>query len=539
MPRPGAVKETDMSETQKQILNLEILICSRYPLIYVVSPEENRVVEALNWIARRLNKKTFYWSCISGLQAHDPAEPENQSGICQPDDPATRDPAAALSEVLASQETGLFVFKDFHIFMDKSHPGILRSLREAAHKFPAQSKTIVLISPVLNLPLELEKDVTALDFPMPGPEELGAALDNTARGVASNPNYSVDLSGDAREELIKAAHGLTLIEAENVFTKSLVVSGRLGNGQIAQIIAEKRQIIRKSGLLDFYDPEVGMDGVGGLENLKRWLTKRKLAFSDRARSFGLPSPRGVLMLGVQGCGKSMCAKAVSALWNLPLLRLDFGRVFQALTGGSEESIRRALLIAEGVAPCVLWVDEIDKAFGGGDGRGGDSGASRRVLGAFLTWLGDKKSPVFVAATANNVSAMPPELLRKGRFDEIFFIDLPNERERRNILAIHLKNRGRNPSAFDLESLSQAMEGFSGAEIEQTVVSALFDAFYDQGRDLAAWDIMMAASETVPLSKTMREEIDALRQWCAPRAREASEGLRALTNRRNPMTTAAG
>ena len=526
-----------MSETQKQIINLEILICSRYPVIYVVSSEEGRVVESLNWIARRLNKKTFYWSCLSGLQAHNTAEPGGgpaEETYPPEEDPATQDPAAALSEITASREPGLFIFKDFHLYMDKNHPDILRSLREAAQKFPAQSKTIVLISPVLNLPSELEKDVTVLDFPMPGAEELGAVLDNTAKTVASNPNYSVDLSGDAREELVKAAHGLTLVEAENVFTKSLVVNGRLGTGQISQVIAEKRQIIRKSGLLDFFEPEVGMDDVGGLENLKRWLVKRKLAFSDRARSFGLPSPRGVLMLGVQGCGKSMCAKAVSALWQLPLLRLDFGRVFQSLTGGSEENIRRALFIAEGVAPCVLWVDEIDKAFGGQGGDAGDSGSSRRVLGTFLTWLGDKKSPVFVAATANNVSAMPPELLRKGRFDEIFFVDLPNEQERRNILAIHLKRLGRDPAAFELESLSQAMEGFSGAEIEQSVISALFDAFYDKGRDLATWDIMMAASETVPLSKTMREEIDALRQWCAPRARTASEGLRALSNRRNSM-----
>jgi len=308
----------------------------------------------------------------------------------------------------------------------------------------------------------------------------------------------------------------------------LVTSGRLGPEQIPDILAEKKSIIRKNGLLEYYEPEISLDDVGGLDNLKDWLVKRKQAFSDRAAAFGLPVPRGVLLLGVQGCGKSLCAKAISTMWNLPLLRLDLGRIFASRIGGSESNIRRAITLAEEVAPCILWIDEIDKAFGGQGGDLSDGGASRRVMGTFLTWLGEKKSSVFVAATANNVSAMPPELLRKGRFDEIFFVDVPNERERQRILAIHLARVGRDPANFNLPSLALATDGFNGAEIEQAVISGLFNAFYDNGRELTDWDISLAAAETVPLSKTMREEVEALRRWCHSRARPASESSRMLS-----------
>ena len=376
---------------------------------------------------------------------------------------------------------------------------------------------------MLNLPSDLEKEITVVDFPLPGPEELNELLENAAREIAVNPGLNIDLAGDAREEILKAVHGLTLAETENVFAKSLVIHGRLGAAQIPDILMEKRQIIRKSGLLDYYESDVALGDVGGLENLKKWLVKRRLAFSDRARGFGLPSPRGVLMLGVQGCGKSMCAKAVSALWHLPLLRLDVGRIFDSLVGGSEENIRRAIAIAEGVAPCILWIDEIDKAFGGLSGSATDSGTSQRVLGTFLTWLAEKCSPVFVVATANNVASLPPELLRKGRFDEIFFVDLPDRRERANILAIHLRRRGRDAAKFDLAQLAEAAAGFSGAEIEQAVISGLFDAFYDNGREVTTADILTAISETVPLSQTMMESIDHLREWCRARARSASAG----------------
>lgn len=525
MGRQDAARKLRMSDSRTQVNNLEVLIRSRYPVIYIVSPEENRVAEALGGIGQRLGREIVVWSCLSGLISRG-------GSLGGPSGEDTADPLFALKRCRAFQGPALFIFKDFHHYLESGRPHILRLLREAAQSFGAACKTIILIGPFLKLPAELEKDITVVDFPMPGAEELGALLDKLASNATPGPNFSADLPGNVREEIIRAASGLTLIEAENVFTKSLVSNKRLGLEQIPDIIAEKRQIIRKSGLLDFYEPDVGMGDIGGLENLKRWLEKRKLAFSGRAEDFGLPLPKGVLMLGVQGCGKSLCAKAVSSLWRLPLLRLDIGRIFDSRAGGSEANMRQAIAIAEGMAPSILWVDEIDKAFGGQGGQQGDGGIARRVLGTFLGWLGEKTSPVFVAATANDLSAMPPELLRKGRFDEIFFVDLPNDNERRNILAIHLRRRGRKPENFDLAALSLAMEGFSGAEIEQAIVSALFDAFYDQGREPTGWDIMVAATETVPLSKTMYEEIDSLREWCLPRARPAAEAPRSMVKRVN-------
>jgi SpoVK/Ycf46/Vps4 family AAA+-type ATPase len=291
---------------------------------------------------------------------------------------------------------------------------------------------------------------------------------------------------------------------------------------VSIVFSEKQQIIRKSGLLEYYESHELLEHVAGLENLKQWLVKRGLAFSDRAAEFGLPAPRGLLLLGVQGCGKSLCAKAASSLWKLPLLRLDIGRMFGSLVGSSEENMRRAIQTAESVAPGVLWVDEIDKAFSGAGGAAGDGGASARVFGTFLTWLSEKTSPVFVIATANDIRNLPPELLRKGRLDEIFFVDLPNEAERQEVFRIHLERRGRDPQKFDLAELSRRSEGFSGAEIEEAIVSGLFDAF-SRGTDLDQLTIISCLAETVPLSKTMNEELGRLRAWAQGRARPATPG----------------
>ncbi|MDR1533863.1 MAG: AAA family ATPase [Planctomycetota bacterium] len=509
------------NDIRQRQFDLEILIRSRYPVIYVVTWEEGRVVEAAAEIGARLGKKVYTWTCLNGLAGHGPAG-QNQP---KPGNSASRDPLAALREVMDFKESALFIFKDFHAFLSRNNVTVIRGLREIARDFTTSFKTIILTGPILNLPPDLEKDVTVLDFPLPGPAELDTLLERAARELAANPKLKLDLSGDSREEILKAVQGLTLAEAESVFAKALVLHGRLGVEQIPDILAEKRQIIRKSGMLDFYDSDASLAEVGGLENLKNWLVKRKLAFSDKAGGFGLPPPRGVLLLGVQGCGKSLCAKAVSALWKLPLLRLDIGRIFNSLVGGSEENIRRAISVAEGVAPCILWVDEIDKAFGGLSGSSTDSGTSQRVLGSFLTWLAEKRSSVFVAATANNVTNLPPELLRKGRFDEIFFVDLPNSRERESIVSIHLRRRRRSPENFDLAGLAGAAAGFSGAEMEQAVISGLFDAFYDGGREVTTTDILRALVETVPLSRTMAEEIERLRNWCQTRARPATAAER--------------
>lgn len=501
---------------RSQEKEIEVLLRARYPIIYVVSWEESRVLEVVNDIGKRTGKKLYEWSCSSGIvpfgMGIQTTSKMNNSG--------TKDPLVALNSVVEQNEPAVYVFKDFHPFLGKNNFAVVRKLRDIANTLKSSYKTVVLVSPFLDLPPDLEKDVTVVDFFLPDLQELGLLLDRIIDEVRDNPKITIDLDDGAREEILKAALGLTLAEAENVFAKALVADGRLDRSHVASIFVEKRQIIRKSGLLDYCEPEVNFEGVGGLESLKDWLVRRKQAFSDKAKEFGLPPPRGVLLLGVQGCGKSLCAKAVSALWQLPLLRLDMGRLFGSLVGASEGNIRRAISVAESVAPCVLWVDEIDKAFGGSTGSSTDSGVSQRVLATFLTWMAEKSSQVFVVATANNIKLLPPEMLRKGRFDDIFFVDLPDHQERQDIFKIHLLRRGWDPSGLSLENLAGRSEGFSGAEIEQAVVSALFDAFYEQ-RSLCEGDMAKALAETVPLSKTMEEEVTRLREWCMTRARHAS------------------
>jgi SpoVK/Ycf46/Vps4 family AAA+-type ATPase len=320
---------------------------------------------------------------------------------------------------------------------------------------------------------------------------------------------------------VKAAQGLTLSEAENAFAKAIAEDGILRRDDVALVLEEKRQVIRKSGLLEYFVADQKLADVGGLELLKGWLDRRAAAFGEAARSFGLPEPKGLLLLGVQGCGKSLTAKAVAAQWGLPLLRLDMGRIFSGLIGSSEENLRKAISVAESVAPVVLWIDEIEKGLSGvRSSDSSDSGVTARVFGTLLTWLQEKTAPAFVVATANRIDALPPELLRKGRFDEIFFVDLPELPERREIFQIHIRRRKRDPAAFDLDALARDAEGFSGAEIEQAVVSGLYDAFAEK-TELTQRHLVRAIGETKPLSTTMAEEIDRVRDWARTRTRPAS------------------
>jgi SpoVK/Ycf46/Vps4 family AAA+-type ATPase len=317
---------------------------------------------------------------------------------------------------------------------------------------------------------------------------------------------------------LKAALGLTLTEAENVFAKCIVEKGVF---DLDLIVAEKQQLIRKSGVLEYFEARDEVSDIGGLEILKAWLNNRALAFTEKAQKFGLPSPRGILLLGVQGCGKSLTAKAVAHLWRLPLLRLDVGRIFAGLVGSSEQNMRRAIQMAETVSPCVLWLDEIEKGLAGLESSGlADAGVTARVFATLNTWMQEKTKPVFVVATANEIMQLPPELLRKGRFDEIFFVDLPAESERREIFVIHLGRRKRDPKEFDLDRLAAESDGFSGAEIEQAVISGLYAAF-EEGREITTEDVLTALRQTVPLSVTMREEIGMVRRWAKGRARPAS------------------
>jgi SpoVK/Ycf46/Vps4 family AAA+-type ATPase len=371
------------------------------------------------------------------------------------------------------------------------------------------------------IPPELEKEVSVLDVPLPTYRDLLQLLKEIVGVLREGRRAKVELSKDDADQLIRAALGLTLSEAENAFAKAIAHDGRLSKDDVARVLEEKRQVIRKSGLLEYYPRDAQLRDVGGLDLLKRWLARRGAAFSDAARRFGLPEPKGLLLLGVQGCGKSLTAKAIAAQWSLPLLRLDMGRIFSGLVGSSEENLRRAIGVAESVAPVVLWIDEIEKGLAGVHGSGvSDGGVTARVAGTLLTWLQEKSGPVFVVATANRIEQLPPELLRKGRFDDIFFIDLPARAERREILEIHLRRRGRDPSLHDLDALAARAAGFSGAELEQAVVSALYDAFAE-GTELAPAHLERAVAEALPLSTTMREEIARVREWARSRTRAAS------------------
>src|SRR5580693_4564072 len=494
---------------------LETLIRARYPILYIISSEEMRVQNVIVEIARKRQKKVFEWSCSTGIV---PAGNSIQSQKNR--NAATKDPLAALDQVIEQVEPALYIFKDFHPFLTRNNFAVVRKLKEIALHLKNSFKTILLVSPVMEIPTELEKETTVLNYPLPSREDLSELLDKIIEDVKQFKQVKIDLDEAGRERLLQAALGLTLGEAENVIAKIIVKDERLSGDDVNKVFAEKQQIIRKSGLLEYYTTEDSFANIGGLAILKDWLDKRAAAFTKEARAFGLPAPRGILMLGVQGCGKSLCAKAVSTQWQLPLLRFDMGRMFGSLIGSSEENTRRAIAVAESVAPAILWVDEIDKAFAGSQGSAAaDGGTTARVFGTFLTWLSEKAAPVFVVATANDISQLPPELLRKGRLDEIFFVDLPAQVEREEIFRIHLAKRGRDAAAFDTAACAAASPDLSGAEIEESINSALYDAFH-AGCELTTAHILTALSQTVPLAKTMDEHLSRLRQWAVGRARNA-------------------
>ncbi|MGO8702315.1 MAG: AAA family ATPase [Candidatus Brocadiia bacterium] len=500
-----------------RLSELDVLIRARYPLIYVLTWEEGRVLAQVTALSAQRDKKVFEWSVTTGLV---PGGTSIQSQKHR--DTATQDPLVALDRVVEQIDPAIYIFKDFHPFLARSNMAVIRRLREIAAFLKNSYKTILLVSPMLEIPPELEKDVTVVDFDLPRAPDFHELLDRIAVEVKGNPKIKLSLTPAGREKVVHSLLGLTLAEAENVLAKTLVMRGGLDERAVEVIFGEKKQVIRKSGLLEYYDSAEDLRTVGGVDALKEWLKKRSIAFSDEARAFGLAAPKGILLLGVQGCGKSLLAKAVSQFWRLPLLRFDVGRVFGSLVGSSEENVRRAIRVAESVAPAILWVDEIDKAFRGSRGSGGstDGGTSARVFGTFLTWLSEKTAPVFVVATANDVTQLPPELLRKGRFDEIFFIDLPAAAERREIFSIHLQKRKRDPAKFDLDELADASLGFSGAEIEESIVSALFDVYYEK-KDLTTEALVKSLRASVPLSKTMSEDIAELRRWADGRARPAT------------------
>jgi len=489
---------------------IEVLIRAKYPILYIVSWEEKRVEEALQKVCSNLNRVLHTWSVTQGMKP-DITRP---SGLSRPT--TLSGELEALATVHGAPEYTVFLLKDFHPYMKDYR--VVRLLRDLAVKLRGRAETLILMGPTLNLPTDLEKDITVLDFGLPEAQDIEATLDRITAAVKGNANIDTTFEPGQREALVKSAQGLTQDEIESVFARSLVERRKF---DLDVVLEEKKQIIRKSGLLEYYAPDAKIKDVGGLEVLKEWLDKRAESFTDKAKEFGIPSPKGILLLGVQGCGKSLVAKAVASQWNLPLLKLDVGRIFGSLVGQSEENIRSAIKVSESVAPCILWADELEKGFAGVSGGGvSDSGTTARVFSTFLTWMQEKTAPVFLMATANDVSALPPEMLRKGRFDEIFFVDLPDAEEREQIFAIHIEKRKRDVSKFNLKALAKASEGFSGAEIEQAIVSSLYVAF-DAKRELLQKDLIAEVKSSVPLSVMMKEDIQELREWAVLRTRPAS------------------
>ena len=492
---------------------LSILIQAQYPLIYLVTSEEERAEKAIASIAtHKPEKRIFVWTLTRGIIEYGEGSPQH----------GTIPPQQAFEFAIRHKEPAIFIFKDLHPFLQDGtgRAEVVRWIRDAIAAFKGTRKTIILMSPFQQVPIELEKEVAVLDFALPSMAELETVLAQQLTAMSGN-----HLETDVREKLVKAALGLTKDEAEKVYRKASVTADRLTGEEVEIILSEKKQLIRRNGILEYIEDDGTLASVGGLEELKHWLTQRSNAFTERARDYGLPQPKGMLILGVPGCGKSLIAKTTARLWGLPLLRLDMGRVYDGSTvGKSEANLRAALKTAESISPAILFIDELDKAFGGvGGSADSDGGTSSRIFGSFLTWMQEKTSPVFVMATANRVERLPSEFLRKGRFDEIFFVDLPTAEERQDIFRIHLMKRRRAIDRFDLVQLANVCEGFSGAEIEQALVAAMYEAFA-QDREFTQLDIIAACRATVPLSKTMNEQVTALRDWARQRARPAAASV---------------
>lgn len=481
---------------------LDIYLRARFTLIALITNEEERAIETIRTSCEKARRPCFTWDAADGFLT--------LTGTVSP--PNARDPLTALEQVEKSADQALFVLKDLHEFWNE--PRVKRKLRNLAQRLKTTRKTILVTLPSAKIPDELKDETVIMDFPTAGASELEAALEN----LTKTPGVKLKLTALGRDKLIQAAIGLTVAQAQRTFAKAIVQDGKLDDMDIDLVTEEKKQIIRESEALEFYAVTETPDDVGGLEVLKQWLRLRERAFTQEARAYGLPAPKGIALIGIPGTGKSLTAKMIGGLWRLPLLRLDLGALFGSLVGESEERARRALRLAEAVAPCVIWLDEVEKGLAHG---GLDSGTSTRVFGTILTWMQEKTAPCFVVATANDISSLPPELLRKGRFDEIFFLDLPTSKEREEIFTVHLRKRNRLPRDFDCVQLAQLSAGYVGAEIEQAIIDAMYVGF-NEGRELTTADIAAAVKRQVPLSVSQRETIQGLRDWLREgRAQSAS------------------
>lgn len=486
-----------------------LLLRARYPLIYIPTLEEERVETAIAQSAKNLGDRSVYiWDFVDGYQGN-----PNDSGF------ARRNPLQALEflDKVADNAAGIFILRDFHRFLEDV--SVARKLKNLSRLLKSQPKNIVIITPQVAIPPDLMDVMTVLEFPLPDVSEIKIEVERLLAALGQS------LSDKILDELVRSCQGLSLERIRRVLARAIAAHGEIQPEDVEMVLEEKRQSIRQTQILEFYPTTEKISDIGGLDNLKDWLLRRGGAFTERARQYGLPHPRGLLLVGIQGTGKSLTAKAIAHHWHLPLLRLDVGRLFAGLVGESESRTRQMIQLAEALAPCILWIDEIDKAFSGFDSKG-DAGTTSRVFGTFISWLAEKKSPVFVVATANNIQNLPPEMLRKGRFDEIFFVGLPSQEERLAIFELHLARlRSHNLKSYDLERLAYETPDFSGAEIEQTLIEAMHIGF-SQNRDFTTDDILEAASQIVPLARTAQEQIQFLQDWAAAgKARMASRDSR--------------
>ncbi|MDA3837847.1 MAG: AAA family ATPase [Candidatus Delongbacteria bacterium] len=475
---------------------LKLYIKVRYTLIYIQTNEEFRFIKQVEDLSREMNYKVITWNFDSD-----------------------GDPLKFLQKAEEDKNGIIYIMQDLHLLLKEDGIGIklMRKLKNLKNKFKNENKIIMVTAPIIKLNENIKNEFVIIESPLPNYEEIKKEIDDfmTRNKIGEN------LSESLKDRIVLSCLGLSIDQINKIFAKTLIENKVLDEKCLDVIIKEKKLIIGKNEILDFYDIKETINNVGGLDNLKAWLKLRSKALSNEAQEYGLSQPKGLLLLGVQGTGKSLTAKAVSSLWKLPLLKLDIGRVFGSLVGESESRIRQAIHTAETISPCILWVDEIDKAFAGMQGAQGDSGTSARVFGTLITWMQEKTKPVFMVATANDVSKLPPEILRKGRFDEIFFVDLPNKRERSEIFKIHIGMTGRDMKNYEIPDLVERSEGYTGAEIEQAIKDAMYIAFADDEREFTTEDIIKAIQETVPLSQLMEEPIKALRDWANKSARKAS------------------
>ena len=529
--------QTDMADVVER---LKVLINSSTPIVIMETVEETRALQLVRTASADLNMEVFEWTIADGLTRSGSNSPALPSGTAlqaringarhaaDPDAPDSRhaaiyntqDPVQALANLETITLEAVFVLKDFHRHMED--PVVVRRLRDVGQKFSANRRTVIITAPAITVPPELASLVEFLDLPLPDRQRLRQIIDETLARLSKTHTFQGKLDGMGLDAMANNLRGLTEEGAERAISQTLVARYGLCAETVTDVLESKKELLRRSEMLDFVEVSDTMANIGGLDNLKHWLAQRRGAWEDEARAFGLEPPRGMIILGVQGCGKSMCARAVAGEWKLPLVKFDTAAVYDKYVGETEKRIQKVFQVAEGLAPCVLWIDELEKVFAGSgpDSASADAGVSSRLLAAFLSWMQDRKAPVFVAATCNNVTALPPELIRKGRFDELFFVDLPNQAERKQIFAIQLAKRKRNPADFDLNRVATAADEYSGAEIESVVQTALYAA-YSQKHPVTTQALLDALSGTVPLSTTRAEEIEALRTWARTRAVPAS------------------